>query len=79
MLSCYLFFLAVVFFGVICMALGFAASRLGGTVIRMGITFSSAIGGPTMTMFLLGIFVPFINWQVGIFNTSQDFDYFWPV
>ena len=63
------------------MALGFAASRLGGTVIRMGITFSSAIGGPTMTMFLLGIFVPFINWQVGtffsmIFNTSQDFDYF---
>ena len=48
------------------MVLGFAASQIGGTVIQMSITFGAAIGGPTMNMFLMGVFLPFINWKVGI-------------
>ena len=62
----FLFYCIVVSVGVLTMVLGFAASVIGGTVIQMSITFISACGAPAMTMFLLGVFLPFINWIVSI-------------
>ena len=58
--------------GVVSMCLGFVASAIGGTVIQMAVTFASACGGPTMSMFLLGVFFPFVNWKVSplVFSSS---------
>ena len=60
----FIFSTAVACAGVVSMCLGFVASEIGGTVIQMTVTFSSACGGPTMAMFLLGVFFPFVNWKV---------------
>ena len=47
--------------GIISTGIGFSFITVGGTVVQIGGTFSSASMGVFVSLFLLGVFVPWVN------------------
>lgn len=56
--------LIVVLLGVISVALVFVVEYLGHAVLQLSATMSSTTGGPLLSLFLMGLLMPWINTRV---------------
>lgn len=54
-----------VMYGMVCISFAFMADRLGG-VLQASLTILGVVGGPTLGLFSLGMFVPLANEMVHI-------------
>lgn len=56
----------VVFIGTISVALVFVVEYLGHAVLQLSTTLASVTGGPLLSLFLMGVLMPWINSKVSI-------------
>lgn len=56
--------LIVVFVGILSVALVFVVEYLGHAVLQLSATLSSATGGPLLSLFIMGLLMPWINTRV---------------
>lgn len=51
-------------FGIAGTLVAIAMSSLGGTLIQIINVFGASVGGPCSALYLMGLFLPWINWKV---------------
>ena len=61
-------FLSVLIYGILGIAMAFAAQEMGGTVLQASLAFTGSAMGPMLGLFLLGGIFPWANWIVSHYS-----------